>query len=66
MPTRKQNTWLTLWGMPLLLFAITIAGLLLAIIGTGIWHGLSWITLAVPVYYMVKYGWAFFTPSRRR
>jgi len=61
MRANKRNTWMKLWGMPLLLFAITIGGLLFAIMGTGgIWHGLSWITLSVPVYYMVKHGLAFF------
>jgi len=65
MQASKRNTFLMLWGMPLLLFTITIAGLLLAIIGTGIWHGFSWVTLSVPVYFMVKHGIAFFAPSRR-
>ncbi|RQP08051.1 MAG: hypothetical protein EAS52_25730 [Parapedobacter sp.] len=59
MQTNQQHTFLKLWGMPLFLFVITIAGLLLAIIGTGIWHGLSWITLSIPVYFTVKHGKAF-------
>ncbi len=40
--------------MPLLLAVLTIAGLLLALNGTGIWHWLSWITLGIP---MVLMGW---------
>jgi len=60
----KRNTRLKLWGIPLLLFAITISGLLLAIIGTGIWHGLSWVALSIPVYFMVKYGMAFFSAKK--
>jgi len=40
--------------MPVFLGIITIAGLLLAIMGTGIWHFFSWIALLVPVYLVIK------------
>lgn len=46
--------------MPILLAAVTIIGLLLAIMGIGIWHILSWIVLIVPVYVMIKYGLKFY------
>jgi hypothetical protein len=56
----KNNEFLKLWGMPIWLAAITIIGLILAILGTGLWHVLSWIALTIPVYIMVKYGKTFF------
>ncbi len=37
------------WGAPLLLAALTIFGLLAALLGTGIWHWLSWLALAIPI-----------------
>jgi len=48
------------WGIPILLAVITIAGLLFAIMGLGIWHIFSWIALSIPVYVMVKYGMRYF------
>ncbi|MFT3815620.1 MAG: hypothetical protein QM740_20025 [Acidovorax sp.] len=30
------------WAMPLLLAALTLFGLLAALLGTGVWHGLAW------------------------
>ena len=49
-----------LWGMPVLLSVITIIGLLLAIMGLGIWHLLSWVFLSYPVYVMIRYGMKYF------
>lgn len=46
--------------MPVLLAAFSIAGLLLAIRGTGIWHVFSWVTLCIPIYYMLKHGIKYF------
>ncbi len=37
------------WGAPLLLAAFTVFGLLAALLGTGIWHGLAWLALAIPI-----------------
>lgn len=42
------------WLIPSLLALSTLFGLLAALLGTGIWHLLSWITLAVP---LVVMGW---------
>lgn len=50
-----------LWGAPIFMGVITIAGLLLAIMGTDLLlHVLSWIALAIPLVVMVKYGARFF------
>ncbi len=56
----KSNNFVKIWSKPILLFVVTIIGLLLAIIGTGIWHVLSWIALIIPIYVMVSYGARFF------
>lgn len=56
----KPSPFVRIWGRPILLFAVTIAGLLLAIMGTGVWHVLSWAALAIPLYVMANYGTRFF------
>ncbi|WP_316810093.1 hypothetical protein [Pedobacter heparinus] len=58
---QKNNKFLfKVWGIPILLAVVTILGLLLAIMGIGVWHVLSWIALTFPVYVMLKYGLRFF------
>jgi hypothetical protein len=37
------------FGMPLLLGLATVAGLLSALLGQGVWHVLSWILLSLPI-----------------
>jgi len=49
------------WGAPLLLAALTLFGLLAALLGTGIWHWASWLTLTVPIAVM---GW-YCRPGRK-
>lgn len=36
-------------GIPLLVAAATIFGLLAALLGQDLWHVLSWITLSIPI-----------------
>lgn len=43
------------WGIPLLLAVLTVFGLLAALLGTGIWHGLSWLAMLVPVLVGLRY-----------
>jgi nitrate/nitrite transporter NarK len=50
-----NNPSIKVWGMPILLGVIIIIGLILAIIGTGIWHVFSWLTLAIPTCIMLKH-----------
>jgi hypothetical protein len=38
-----------IFAMPLLLGILTTIGLIAALVGDGIWDGVSWLTLAVPV-----------------
>lgn len=37
------------YGIPLVLAAITVYGLLSALLGDGLWDELSWVALAVPL-----------------
>lgn len=45
-----------LWRMPIILAALTIFGLLAALLGTGVWHWLSWLTLATVPAVSARYG----------
>ncbi|SHH81193.1 hypothetical protein [Pollutimonas bauzanensis] len=40
---------LRIWGIPAILALVTAFGLLSALLGTGIWHGLAWIALLIPI-----------------
>lgn len=59
MSHEPKSIFFKLWGMPILIALITLAGLISAILGTGIWHYISWITLSYPLYIMVKHGRKF-------
>ena len=43
-----------IWGAPIMLGALTIFGLLAALLGIGVWHWLSWLSLAVPLVIVVR------------
>lgn len=38
-----------IWGAPLLLSALTVFGLVAALLGSGLWHSLAWLALAAPI-----------------
>lgn len=38
-----------MWRRPLQLAALTMIGLIAALLGTGVWRVLSWICLAIPL-----------------
>ncbi len=44
--------------MPILLGVLTCFGLLAALLGVGIWHGMAWIALAVPLLVGIGF-WVF-------
>ena len=44
-----------LWGMPLLMAALIVFGLLAALLGTGPWHIVSWIALLAPIAIMIVF-----------
>ena len=37
------------WTMPAVLAVLTVFSLLAALLGTGLWHFLAWVALAVPI-----------------
>lgn len=43
------NNFSRIWSIPILLAALTLFGLLAALLGVGIWHGLAWTALCVPL-----------------
>lgn len=46
---------LKLWGMPILLGVMSLVGLVSALLEDGLWDGLSWLTLGIPVALMLWY-----------
>ncbi len=42
------------YGFPIAISAITIYGLLSALLGDGIWDKLSWVALAIPLAVIVR------------
>jgi len=50
---RRPNPFVKIWGVPLVLAMLVLFGLLSALLGTGIWHFFSWITLAIPVIVLI-------------
>lgn len=53
---RPASLFLRVWRWPILLAALTIFGLLSALLGQpGIWHGLSWITLCIPLLVILRF-----------
>ena len=37
------------WRVPVALAILTIFGPLAALLGTGVWHALSWLAMSVPI-----------------
>jgi hypothetical protein len=50
-----------IWGMPIVLGILTVAGLLVALVGDGVWDLVSVAALAVPV---LVGCWFAFKPAR--
>ena len=44
-----MNSARQIWGMPLLLAVLTLAGVLAALLGEGVWRWMCWGALCVPV-----------------
>lgn len=47
MKPRQSNFW-KVFGTPMALGLLTAAGLFAALLGDGVWDGLSWIGLGIP------------------
>ncbi|WP_152417557.1 hypothetical protein [Methylophaga lonarensis] len=37
--------------MPVVLFVVTIIGLVTALMGDGVWNGVAWLCLLIPLWY---------------
>ncbi|WP_424630660.1 hypothetical protein [Bradyrhizobium sp. SYSU BS000235] len=60
--TAHHTLWMV-WRWPLLLAALTVFGLLAALIGqSGLWWPASWIALAMPLIVIVRAVCAAFRP----
>lgn len=44
----RRSLWM-IFRIPLLLAALGVIGLLSALVGDGIWDGVSWVCLGIPV-----------------
>jgi hypothetical protein len=51
------------WTIPVIVFVLSIFGLLSALIGDAIWDVLSWLTLGVPVILM---SWSLLKPAEKQ
>ncbi|GAB4058900.1 hypothetical protein [Uliginosibacterium sediminicola] len=52
---KPRNSLLRVWAMPVLLAALTLFGLLAALLGSGAWHVLSWVSLCLPLLIVLRY-----------
>lgn len=50
----KNSKFLKLWGMPLLLGAVLLAGLILALATDGLGDVVAWILLLIPLYITIR------------
>ncbi|MFC7287496.1 hypothetical protein ACFQPC_05535 [Herminiimonas glaciei] len=53
--TQRSNFWFV-WRTPLLLAALTLFGLVTALVETGVWHWFAWAALAAPIVVGLWYG----------
>ncbi|MBO1113013.1 hypothetical protein [Bordetella petrii] len=57
-----RNRFLFIWGAPIVLGVLSIFGLLAALLGTGLWHWASWLSLTALLVVIARYWW--FPPAR--
>ncbi|QDR82986.1 PepSY-associated TM helix domain-containing protein [Sporomusa termitida] len=50
---QPQSSW-QIWKLPLLLGSLTVLGCVAALFGAGIWQGLSWLFLSLPLLIAIK------------
>ena len=62
----RNSVFLHVFGKPVLLALISMAGLVAALVGDGIWDLVSWITLGFIVAVTVWYVWFAKPASRKR
>lgn len=54
---KRSNFWFV-WRAPLLLAALTLSGLIIALVKTGVWHWFAWAGLAAPIVVGLWYSFA--------
>lgn len=59
----KHRTLGQIFAVPLLIGAMSVVGLVAALVGDGIWDGLSWLMLVTPI---VIYMACIYIPRRAR
>lgn len=45
----RRQTLGQIFAAPMVIGALSVVGLISALVGDGVWDGLSWLTLGVPV-----------------
>ena len=50
-----RNRTVYIWKMPFLMAVLTVVGLVSALLGTGLWHWLSWAAMCIPAIILVRY-----------
>ncbi|WP_144635308.1 hypothetical protein [Bordetella genomosp. 13] len=59
---RARSQFMFVWGMPIVLGVLSTFGLLAALLGTGIWHWASWLSLGWLLVVIARY---WMRPVRR-
>ncbi len=65
-PAAKNSVFMHVFGKPILLALISMAGLVTALVGDGVWDVVSWITLGFIVAVTLWYVWFAKPESRKR
>jgi cation transport ATPase len=52
---RARRSFWQVFGVPIVLGAVSIVGLIAALVGNGFYDAVSWITLSIPVIVIAKY-----------
>ncbi len=48
-PQPRRQTNGQIFAIPIVLGVLSIVGLVSALVGDGVWDGVSWVTLAIPI-----------------
>ena len=48
-PQSRRQTNGQIFAIPIVLGALSVIGLVSALVGDGVWDGVSWVTLAIPI-----------------
>jgi membrane protein implicated in regulation of membrane protease activity len=60
--TQQSSSFRRIYGTAIILAAVTVAGLLSALFGDGIWNELSWVALSIPLIVIL---WKYYGPKKR-